>query len=107
MVKYIALWSMDPKLTSEEVWRIWPKHSDWVKDVLKPELKRYVQNRVIEKLTGAEIDFCGVTEMWFDDMESARKAVSRMIDGPKDDFLGKFIVRVHRVFVDEIEVPLG
>ena len=106
MVKYVALWTMSSELTSEETWKLWPKHSAWVRGVLKPELKRYVQNRVIETLPGAEVDFCGVTEMWFDDAESARKALARMIEGQKDDFLGKLTTRVSRFFVEEMEVSL-
>ena len=108
MVKYIALWSVKPGLDTEETWKLWPKHAEWAKSVLKPELKRYVQNRIVEKLPGNEVDFFGVTEFWFDDMESAQRAFERLKNTPLDEFMVERAApeKVRRVFVEEIEVEL-
>ena len=63
MVKYIALWSVKPGLKEQDIWKLWrEKHTTWVKERC-PELKKYVQNKIIEELPGGEIDFFGVTEM--------------------------------------------
>lgn len=102
MIKYIAMWTMNPELSDEQVWELWPHHSQWVKKLLAPELKRYVQHRIIEKLPGATIDFHGLTEMWFDDADSAHKALDRMIAGKQDDFLGKQTSKVVRILAQEI-----
>jgi len=108
MVKYIALWSVKPGLDAEETWKLWPKHAEWAKSILKPELKRYVQNRVVEKLSGSEVDFFGVTEFWFDDMESAKRAVERLSNAQPDEFMVERAApeKVRRVFVEEIVVEI-
>ena len=109
MVKYIALWVVKPGLDPDETWKRWrEEHVDWVKKRLQPELKRYVQNQIIEKLPGSEVDWFGITELYFDDVESARRAVQKLTTAPFDKFMVECSIpeKVRRVFAKEIEVEL-
>ena len=109
MVKYIALWVIKPGLDPEKTWSRWrEEHVEWVKKRLHPELKRYVQNRIIEELPGSKVDWFGITELYFDDVESARRAIEKMITPPLDQFMVDCAIpaKVRRVFAEEIEVEL-
>jgi len=109
MIKYIALWVVKPGLDPDRIWKDWQeKHAPWVKERLAPDLKRYVQHRILEELPGAPVDFFGLTEFWFEDIESAKRAIARMTEPPLDDFMMTYAIpsKVRRVLAEEIEVEL-
>lgn len=105
MIKYVGLASLKPGADPEEAYNYWRgKHASWAKQKFLPEAKRYVINRVIHRF--GEEDIFGFAEMWFDDMESALKAMGRVLNAPPDEFLTKWITAHHRVIVQEEDIEL-
>ena len=102
MVKFISIFDIRPGKDPDEVFKYWSeKHTLWVKDKM-PEAKGYVINRVTS--ASNEVDYFGVVEIWFDDMESALKAVGRLQSAPPDYFLTELIQTPRRAFVEEKEI---
>ena len=74
MVKVIAMLKRKDGLTLEEFLRYWKgKHGPLILKLF-PELKRYVQNTPVRLPRGGELQFDGIAELWFDDLESWRRA---------------------------------
>jgi len=72
MVKLMALLFKKPGLTDEEFTSYWKeKHGPLVGKVL-PGVRKYTQNHFI-KLPGLKYEGDGFVELWFDDLEAAKK----------------------------------
>jgi len=105
MVKFVGLFSLKPGVDPDEAYKYWrEKHTLWAKDKMLPELKRYVTNRVVRHF--GETDIYGFAELWFDDMESAMRAIARLRSAQPDEFLDKFIEAPTRFIVMGEEVEL-
>ena len=105
MVKFVSFLSLRPGVDPDEAYKYWrEKHTLWAKDKWLPEAKKYTFNRVI--YTFGEVDIYGYIELLFDDMESALKAIGRLISAEPDEFLAKWITPPQRTFVQEEEMEL-
>jgi uncharacterized protein (TIGR02118 family) len=72
MIKVIALIFKKPDLTDEEFNRYWKeKHGPLAGKVI-PGLRKYTQNHFL-KLPGLKYEGDGFVELWFDDLEVAKK----------------------------------
>lgn len=99
MIKYMGIWSVKPGLDLEETWKVYREHVALAKETLQPELKKYIVNRVIETETGIS----GVVEMWYEDLESAKRALSRLRAIP-DEFSKR--ITAQRLFAQGEEIKL-
>ena len=105
MIKFMGFFESSPGRDTEEVYKYWrEEHTLWVKDKLLPELKEYKTCRVIEKL--GDFDVYGFSQLGFNDVESARRAVRRLIDAPPDEFISEYIRNLRRILVQEEKVEL-
>jgi len=104
MVKFMGIFRLKPEYASEDSFNYWrDRHTKWAKEHLKPELKKYVIGRVIHTFGDAGIH--GVSQMEFEDLDSARRAMERMIASPRDEFLSR-IEEVKRIVIQEEDVEL-
>jgi len=104
MVKFIGLIRLEPGCDPDETWELWQKkHTVWAKKSLRPELKQYTINRVVETI--GESDIYGFSEMLFEDAESCKRAFKRLLASPPDEVLPRF--KLDRVILEYIDVPLG
>ena len=68
MVKFVVMIEPKEGTDLEEFWKRWQEVHAPIHD--KPQLKKYVINRVTQVIAGGEIKVWGMTEQWFDSMES-------------------------------------
>jgi len=105
MVKLLSIFGLRPGVDPEETYKHWlGKHGSWVKDKVLPEAKRYITNRVVHKF--GETDIYGVAEIWFDDLESAQRAIGRLGSAQPDEFISKLITPPMRILVQEKDIEL-
>jgi hypothetical protein len=72
-----------------------------------PEVKKYHINRVVHRFKGVNIeDIWGFAEFWFDDMESAQRAVGRIQSAQPDEFHTQRITPAKRFIAQEEEIEL-
>ena len=72
-----------------------------------PEVKKYHINRVVHRFKGVNIeDIWGFAEFWFDDMESAQRAVGRIQSAQPDEFLARFAKTCKMVIVEGENIKL-
>ncbi|WP_116202535.1 EthD domain-containing protein [Amycolatopsis circi] len=100
MLKIIATFKFRPDLSREEAQAYWnDTHNDVVRRCL-PECRKYVQN-VSVPVRSRSWPYDGISELWFDDMESIKRSFS----GPLNDELvadeEKFAVDKNWVIVTE------
>ena len=118
MVKMVAIASLNPGVDPDEAWAYWrDKHGPWANSRFLPEAKKYVINRVIrrfEKNDGvlgrvlgkdrpAKGQIFGFCEVWFDDMGSLERGMSRLLTNP-DEYVTKWITIQERIVVEEEEI---
>ncbi len=105
MVKYVAFASLKPGADPDEAYRVWrDKHALFCKANFLPEAKRYTLNRVISTVEGE--GFYGIAEVWFDDVESAERAMKRVLGAPPDEFMTEWMTNYKRMFVQEEDIEL-
>ncbi len=105
MVTFISIFGLRPGVDPEEAEKYWrEKHTLWAKNILLPELKKYTRCRVIHSWGPTEI--FGIAKMLFADLESAKRAVDRLVNAPPDDFLRSYITNVRRILATEEDVGL-
>jgi len=80
MIKFIVLLTRKSGTTREEFSRYW--HDVHASVVLKtfPDVKRYIQNHLVNLPGGGEPKCDGVAESWFDDLETWRRAMAAYAD---------------------------
>jgi len=102
-VKFMSILGLQPGVNPDEALKFWSeKHISWAKDKMLPEAKRQVRNRVIYNF--GEDGIFGIIEVWFDDMDSALRAINRLRSAPPDEFLTKYITAPKRILVEEEEI---
>lgn len=105
MVKLISIFSLRPGVDPDETYRHWlGKHGAWVKEKVLPEARKYSTNRVIHSF--GESNVYGVAEIWFDDEESAMRAIGRLRDAQPDEFITKLITPPQRFLVQEKDIDI-
>jgi len=105
MVKFVGIFSLKPGVDPDEAYKYWrEKHTLWAKDKMLPDLRRYVTSRVVRHF--GESDIYGFAELWFDDIESALRAVERLRSAQPDEWLTEWIEVPTRFLVTEEEVDL-
>jgi len=105
VVKFVGLFSLRPGVDPEDAYRYWrEKHTIWAKNVMRPELRRYVTNRLTHRF--GKDDIFGFAELWFDDMQSAMRAAERLQKAKPDEWLSKWIKPPTRFVVMEADVEL-
>jgi uncharacterized protein (TIGR02118 family) len=87
MIKRINVFPLAEGSDPEKVWKYWvDKHAEGIK--LIPGVKRYVINRVIQKVPGPDgaeplLNYWGLVEIWFEDMDAYNKG---MCSGAYEEF---------------------
>ena len=105
MVKYVAFAKIRLGADPDEAYTVWrDKHGPWCTDKFLPEAKRYTISRVLRTVEGEE--FFGIAEVWFDSIESAERAMQRVLSAPPDEFMSKWMMDYKRMFVEEADVEL-
>lgn len=75
MIKRLTNWQSREDVTIEDALHHWSAtHAALVAQV--PEIRRYVQNHCVEGPEGGHFPYTGLGEIWFEDFESARFAMS-------------------------------
>ena len=80
MIKSVTLLTRKPGLTHEQFMRHWVEiHAPLALKV--PGIRRYVQTHLLEERTrpdipSSEAEIDGIAELWYDDLESMRKALA-------------------------------
>lgn len=105
MVKYMGIWSLKPGFDPDETFRLWrEKHTVWSKAKLLPEAKKYTIARVIDTL--GQTDIYGMSQIVFEDVESARRALNRVFSSPPDEFMAERVTNIRKIIVQEEEIEL-
>ena len=103
MLKIIAMFNFRPDMSYDAARDYWNEvHNDVVRKCL-PECRRYIQNIAVP-VRSQQWDYDGVSELWFDDMESIKRSFS----GPLNEALvadeEKFAVNKRWMIVNESPV---
>lgn len=113
MIKSIALAHRKPGMTREEYNKYWKEQHAPLAIKLIPGLRKYVQCHFVD-IPGLEYEGDGFVEMWYDDVESFKRAMAFIhsdagkalaIDGAKFAEMkpgGLWIVEEH-VIMDDID----
>ncbi len=106
--KFNAIFGLKPGIDPDETYSNWrQEHALYAKRLTLPEVKKYNINRVIHRFGDVQIDdIWGIAEFWFDDMESAQRAVGRVQTAQPDEAHVKRITPAKRFIVQEEEVEL-
>ncbi len=115
MIRMISIFGLKPGCDPDEAYRLWKeKHTQFAKEVYLPELRKYTIHRVVETFTDTEGfgkgEPYGVAQFLFDDLESARRAVNRMVTRSSeqlDEFANEYVLNPRRMLVEEEEVELS
>ena len=99
MVRYLSTFRLKTGCDPDETYRIWVEtHVPAVKKRYAGLLRRYVISR-ITRTSEEDSDFYGMAQLWFDDLDTARKAMQGSASHP-DEFTER-ITDIRRVFVVE------
>lgn len=102
MFKLIVLLKKKDNITEEEFTRHWLNtHVPLAK--MMPGVRRYVVN-LVKKPPNREADFNGVVELWFDDVESMKKAFASPMGKITQQDSYKFTSSTLTLFVEEREL---
>ncbi len=106
--KFNAIFGLKPGIDHDETYSNWrQEHALYAKRLTLPEVKKYNINRVIHRFGDVQIeDIWGFAEFWFDDMESAQRAVGRVQTAQPDEPHVKRITPAKRFISQEEEVEL-
>ena len=106
--KFNAIFGLKTGIDADETYQLWRgEHASYAKNLTLPEVKRYNINRVIHRFGDVKReDVWGIAEFWFDDMESAQRAVGRVQGAQPDDFHTKHITLAKRFIAQEEEIEL-
>ncbi len=106
--KFNAIFGLKPGIDPDETYKMWrEEHVLYAKNLMLPEVKKYNINRVIHRFGDVQIeDIWGFAEFWFDDMESAQRAVGRIQSAQPDEFHTQRITPAKRFIAQEEEIEL-
>jgi hypothetical protein len=113
MIKHFLILTLKPNIDEEKAYSIWrDKNAIWMQQQLMPELKKMTINKVIKKYPGAggrggDFNIFGYTLCWFDDYDSAIKAVERLHKVAPDDFLSAYVDTYISVIMQTRQIDLG
>ena len=115
MVKVVSIFKLKPGFDPDDSYRLWlEEHTVYVKAKLKPELKKYLIGRVVTNLGEKVEEFgFGVVELFFEDVDSALRAMNRLWSVPGqarhnveyDEFTRRIAV-LRRAIIEEKEIEL-
>ncbi len=107
MIKFSGIFDLKPGVDREEAWQYWrEKHVLYAKEYLLPGARKYNIDRVVHSFE--KVDVWGISEFWFDDMETAMTALGRLQKAPPDDFYIKRIQPAKRVLLQDVGIdPSG
>lgn len=108
MYKFNAIMGIKPGIDPAETYRLWQgDHAAYAKNLTLPEVRKYNINRVVYRFGDVKPEeVWGLAEFWFDDLESAQRAVGRVQGAPPDDFHTRHITPAKRFIAQEEEVKL-
>jgi hypothetical protein len=106
--KFTAIFGLKPGIDPDETYQNWRlDHAQYAKKLTLPEVKKYNINRVIHGFGDVRIeDIWGIAEFWFEDLESAQRAVGRVQAAQPDEPHVKRITPAKRFITREEEVEL-
>ncbi len=107
-IKFNAIFGLKPGIDPGETYQMWRgEHARYAKELMLPEVKKYDINRVVRRFNEVNIeDVWGIAEFWFDDMESAQRAVGRIQSAAPDEFHTQRITPAKRFITREEEIEL-
>jgi hypothetical protein len=107
------MWALKRGFDPDETWEVWIKeHAPWARKLLLPEARRYTIGHVIHRFDDMEDngiwdDICGMTQIYFDDVESCKRAMGRILEGPKDEFMLTREENLRSIIMEEREIDMG
>lgn len=106
--KFTAIFGLKQGINPDETYQLWRgEHASYAKNLTLPEVRKYNTNRVIHRFGDVPIeDMWGIAEFWFDDMESAQRAVGRVQSAQPDEFHTERITPAKRFIAQEEEIEL-
>lgn len=113
MVRYHGMFGLNRGFDPDETWEVWIKeHAPWARKLMLPEVRRYTIARVIYRFDdmadyGIYDDIFGMTQIYFDDVESCKRAMNRILEGPKDEFMLTRENNLRSIIMEEREIDLG
>ena len=101
MVKFVSTFRLKPGFDREESFRLWHEvHTPRIVKILQGYgLKRYIVSKVLSA-PEAEPDFFGFVQIWFDNLENAKKGMEYVFSHLTDAFSER-ITDTRRLFVVE------
>jgi uncharacterized protein (TIGR02118 family) len=102
MFKMVVLLKKKDGLMDAEFAKYWlEKHAPLAKQM--PGLRKYVVN-VVKPPPNREPDYNGLVELWFDDVESMKKAFNSPQGGATQKDTEAFTSQITTLFIDEHQV---
>jgi len=105
MVKAIYLIRRKPGMSGEDFHRYWREvHGPIAARI--PGLRRYVQCHAVDAGLGAAADYDGAAEVWFDDMDTLRRAAAspEYAEAREDERRFIDLERVTLVLTEEVPI---
>jgi len=104
--KFNAIFGLKPGIDPDEAYEYWRgEHATYAKNLTLPEVGKYHINRVVHRFGDAPVEYIwGFAEFWFDDMESAQRAVGRVQNAKPDEPHVRRITPAKRFISREEEV---
>ena len=108
MIKVLGLLTRKPHLTHEEFVKHWYEiHGPLARAV--PGVRRYVQSHIIGTRTRPDIpetpvEIDGIAELWYDDLESLRRAAATPEMKRLTDDGALFIGQIKSMIIEEREI---
>jgi hypothetical protein len=106
--KFSAIFGLQLGVDPDETYAEWRgKHALYAKNLTRPEARKYNINRVVYRFDDVGVeDVWGIAEFWFDDMESAQRAMARLQNAEPDEFHTTRITPARRLVTEEEEIEL-
>jgi hypothetical protein len=102
MVKYTTTFGIKEGYDLEETWKLWEEvHVPRVMEKFRDLLEKYVIIRLENADPSGKPELFGGIEMWFKDMDAARRGIQMMLGQSPDavDEFSKRVTNLRRVFV--------
>ena len=101
MVRFVSTFRLKEGYDRDESFQLWQQvHTPRVVEMLKEYgLKKYVIAKLLSA-PGAAPEFFGMAQIWFDNLENAKRGTEHMLSQRQDAFT-EGIVDMRRVFVIE------
>ena len=107
MIRFVSTFRLKPGFDPDESFQLWQDvHVPRVVSMLKHYgLKKYTVSRILSA-PEAEPAYFGMAQIWFDNLDNAKKGTAHMLSQRQDEFTDR-ITDVRRIFlIEEKEMQL-